>query len=788
MTQNHQLEVVDSPPAASDDDVLLVSAAEQVEEGTADDLEAAVEPAEAAEQPVAESGSALLPVPMVVLQSDAAGALPADESVVFPALAQLVEAQARAEAVLSLAPAAAAVQPAENLQQLPLPGSATVDTVHPAVRREWWTSLPVTARPAVQQQASLAAVAAVPQQEEGEAEPDQPGVPWYARFARAAVTQLEQGAEGAPESVERRVERASGLGEAKGISCSESEAAGEAAEDVLVLGCVAAGCVSNASPLWCNGQCCSEACGDAHVRALVAEAGKARKTLGGEERAESGGFQGIDAPDERGVLRASHAIMALMPKAWEKYLFSEGGAPQLSVATRRRRALLRLCESSWAVVDGMRRSLEYYVLYCSEEGVRSCPPSQDVVVEALEEYRERAATRAAVAAEKRAGRGEEPLESDKGGGTMIVKILQGLTNLSTKLGLPFAKVTSSKTVVAVAAARGCGMPKVQEQLSQVTIQAYELGTRDTGLSQFERAYAGGGWLQVPSRLRVKDLQRTPVISIEKTSCMGMEVDRAYGVAKRSKAASRAKMKPLPWSALLIPLSSDERVELEPLRDSMPGGEHGCTFRDFEVPKGKKRVITNAVEWLDNAAPHHRVVASLNALADKIYDRHKLTPPTSRITGHKGRHNVPEAGRLIELPMQSRERLGHWRASATISDAADDAAALSRALTVARERRTRIGRIVAMADRYSSVDAAPIEADREQMACLLAIKLAFQLYESKGVEIPPSTRAQSVQIAEMHVLRAQHSASPKKRIGRSPAGVTALAIMQRVRAHNKRKRE
>jgi hypothetical protein len=155
-------------------------------------------------------------------------------------------------------------------------------------------------------------------------------------------------------------------------------------------------------------------------------------------------------------------------------------------------------------------------------------------------------------------------------------------------------------------------------------------------------------------------------------------------------------------------------------------------------------------------------------------RYNLTPPENDVvSGHMGRHNVPEAGRLIKLPKASRERLGYWRAQPAVSDATEDAQAVERALTIARQRKQRMGRIADCADRYSSVDAAPLEMDEEVTACLLAIKGAFDKFRAEGVPIPPRSADQATAIksqhdaALRHAFQVQPSSPPKRHASSSP---------------------
>ena len=169
-----------------------------------------------------------------------------------------------------------------------------------------------------------------------------------------------------------------------------------------------------------------------------------------------------------------------------------------------------------------------------------------------------------------------------------------------------------------------------------------------------------------------------------------------------------QMKPLLWRAASIPIGGGE-VDLQPLMRSMPKSKAGCVFRDFVVPPGMAHVISNATAWASRPASHETIVKSLQQLTGN-----------DELGGHNGRHVLPEVGRGLQLPKQMREALGYWRAQPTLGDPSD-AAAVARALTKACERQTRAGALASCADRYSSVDAAPVEQDQARVKCMLATR-------------------------------------------------------------------
>ena len=122
--------------------------------------------------------------------------------------------------------------------------------------------------------------------------------------------------------------------------------------------------------------------------------------------------------------------------------------------------------------------------------------------------------------------------------------------------------------------------------------------------------------------------------------------------------------------------------------------------------------------------------------------------------HMDRHVVPEVGRVINLPHQKRVMLGYWKDEVAVGDASD-IAAYAKAVRLARDRKTRSGRIAACADRYASHGAEPVQMDEARAACLLAMRAAMD--EWAGGEfspealasMPESTTEQLRVVANMH---------------------------------------
>ena len=467
----------------------------------------------------------------------------------------------------------------------------------------------------------------------------------------------------------------------------------------------------------------------------VAAAEAAPAAAAGSERAAAGegseAFAGEEEVQEAKKAKVVEDILSTIPHSWDHLLYTFGQTPALSAAKRRVRARNRLLKASPGQCANMRRALKSLVPYVAEdEDVRaallergSLPP--DASISFLEDYDEAAQARAEQRAAKRAKSGLPPRRNDRGGRTAAMPVWLGLEGCRKRLGLPFH--CDSESVKEVARC-GAGMPAVQPMVNLLDVRSMERTTVDPSASEFERAYAGGGWLTVASSTRVVDLQRTPQIRFERSSVLGSDTVIACGVARKSKARSRMQMKPLPWRAAVISIGGGE-VDLQPLVQSMPDSDAGCVFRDFVVPPGVPHVIGNATAWASRPASHETVVKSLRQITGN-----------DELGGHNGRHVLPEVARGLQLPKQMREALGYWRQQPTIGDPSD-AAAVAQALTKARQRQTRAGALASCADRYSSVDAAPVEQDQARVACMLAARALFE-----SGEPPETSRAQIEAIA------------------------------------------
>ena len=287
------------------------------------------------------------------------------------------------------------------------------------------------------------------------------------------------------------------------------------------------------------------------------------------------------------------------------------------------------------------------------------------------------------------------------------------------------------------------MPAVRTMLPLHVLPMLEDISRDGRKSMYERAYAGGSWLMVPASARTIDFQRTPRLWFENACVQGSSYLVACGIARASKGADVESLRPLAWRAPIVPCTQ-LGIDLNPLTSSMPDGAEGCVFRDFVTPPGCPHLIVHAISWADRPASHDTVVRSLRAIL-----RPRLGDAVDSMLGHDERHVLPEVGRIARFPRHEREALGYWRQSPIVADTAEGLSARAHAITLARNHRSKQGAMAYMCDRYTSVDAEPVEQDNTRVACMQFIAAYVQ---QAGSTMPQSTRAQLEGIRSMMQFR------------------------------------
>ena len=244
-------------------------------------------------------------------------------------------------------------------------------------------------------------------------------------------------------------------------------------------------------------------------------------------------------------------------------------------------------------------------------------------------------------------------------------------------------------------------------------------------------------MSIAASLRVIDGLRTESIRLETATVRGRDVTFVCGIAALSKGSEQEEMRPLPWRAPIVAMTELGGPDLVPLFSSFPPNGPGSLFRAFGVrSSAARRDVTHATEWRTESETFDGVVAAQRAMLGA--EMNLSRSERNGVGGHDQRHVLPEVARVLGLPTQYRESLGYWRESKTIvSDSASDAAAYARALRAARLPSSRASRLGRLCNRYSSVDADPIEGDEARVVCLDAVSSVLATHAS----LPRGTREQ-----------------------------------------------
>jgi hypothetical protein len=438
-------------------------------------------------------------------------------------------------------------------------------------------------------------------------------------------------------------------------------------------------------------------------------------------------FSGVDT--QAGVKKSAlvKEVERMMPPEWKADVCkpSENAASRALAQGRRTASAKRqLRQLSVGQLSNARRALEWHCRFCSAEDIPLYPVPADVLLSALEDYDLEAQERALERVEQGGSEGQL-------GKTAVSALRLGYLVFETHLGLDIA--ASDKMVKEMAKA-GCGAPpKVARMTPLDGLEAFEYESR-AHASEFVRAYSGAAYLGIAGSTRVIDQQRTASVHFEQHMFGGERIAVVCGTASRSKGASQAKMKALAWRAPVVNMQQSAGVNLAAMLEAMPRSADGCMYRDFEVPPGKQKIITNAIAWSNKPASHDVIVKSKQAiLAPHIGEQR-----ASRVGGHDQRHTVPEVARGLGLARSEREAIGYWRSKVVVADDERDKAALARAVAAARQVQTRSGALSYNSDRYSSVDGARVESDTARITCL---KMIAQVLREQAGSLPESSKDQ-----------------------------------------------
>ena len=443
-------------------------------------------------------------------------------------------------------------------------------------------------------------------------------------------------------------------------------------------------------------------------------------------------FQGVEEIEANKIKQIFDTIMREMPAEWRAACCGEGSEylPAAGLEAVVRKAWRKVGLSP---IRNALRAMRWHKQICdTHPTIPIYPVPASICAFACEEYDAAALERGAQREKKAEAAGREP--QGRGGATASSALRNGYWQFEHLLKL---KIEASDPMVKAICAAGGGMPKIRTMLPFEALWLYPRISTDAKRSKYVRAYAAAAFIGVAGSLRVIDQQRTGSLHFEKHEVLGESVLIACGTTRKSKAGNQSLMKPLAWRAPLVALTE---VDCGPLLESMPR-KGGSMYRDFIVPAGFTKVITNAIGWADRPASHETVVASQRALLSPFLGDAR----TDLLGGHDQRHTIPEVARGLNLPRHVREALGYWRARAIVADTTGDKAAMARAVTVARGVKDRSGALASNADRYSSVDGAPVESDTARVTCL---KAALCVIRSERDQLPTSTRQQIQKVADL----------------------------------------
>ena len=455
-------------------------------------------------------------------------------------------------------------------------------------------------------------------------------------------------------------------------------------------------------------------------------------------------FKGTDGADTISSHRLALRIYTELPNEWKLALgsFNEPRPNPLMAERRAKRALQKMARCSPGILYGMLAGMHAIFTLEEEEGASFFPPTSDVVVECLEEYKDSAVGRAAERAERAEKAGKK--STGRGGQTATKRVRMGMYNLFKVTGLPGFHHANSDFAKDVAK-HGPAMPRVQPLTPMQTMPHLERLTLDATKSEQFRARAGASWLRKAASPRTKDMLRTPSLSIDSVQVLGLATPVLSGTATKSKASEASQMQLLQWRVPLLPVGRQQDIDLQPLLKSMEGmGDNGGVFRAYEVRRGAHYCLANAIGWADRVATRDEIIADEKELLRGVLSEVELT----NLTNHMDRHIIPSVGRVLQLSSAKRATLGYWAEQPVTGDPAD-AQAMAKAERVARMRRTKAGRLQQMADRYSSREAEPAEHDDARAMCLLAIRSAVLNWDAPGNTFPPSASAQVREIQHFH---------------------------------------
>ena len=275
---------------------------------------------------------------------------------------------------------------------------------------------------------------------------------------------------------------------------------------------------------------------------------------------DKGLFKGTDDADTLSSHRLALRIYTELPTEWKHALgsFNELRPNPLLAERRAKRALQKMARCSPGLLYGMLAGIHAVLALEEEECASFFPPTPDVIVECLEEYKENAICKAAERSERAEKAGKK--STGRGGTTATKRVRMGMYNLFKVIGLPGFHHANSDFAKDVAK-HGPAMPRVQPLTPMQTMPHLERITLDTTKSEQFRARAGASWLRKAASPRTKDMLRTPSLSIDSVQVLGLATPVLSGTATKSKAREACQMQLLQWRVPLLPVGKQQDIDL-----------------------------------------------------------------------------------------------------------------------------------------------------------------------------------------------------------------------------------
>lgn len=276
--------------------------------------------------------------------------------------------------------------------------------------------------------------------------------------------------------------------------------------------------------------------------------------------------------EEAATVALATALLRSFPDSWAADLMASGGRADSRVPLWRRRelALAALTETGAAALRSAESSVRRYLRFVRDDpaGPRlnddGYPGSAELTAWFVEAMGRQGRRKAQRGAERAAARGKPYTQT---GRTSAENARKGLQVVEDVVGVSLcAKEESVRRLAKPEAAA----PSVAPMSPVAGLYQLEYQSR-YGRTHGIRAFSGGLWLRQAGSVRTVDAARSGPPTTDGFVLVAGRTYRVYRlVAFKSKARSRKKMLPLPWSVPLVGVS-EEGPDLTALFESIPQG-------------------------------------------------------------------------------------------------------------------------------------------------------------------------------------------------------------------------